>query len=441
MAKLECRVIEGNTVECRSWLGTIYGGYWKRTYNEVVQDAKVIRVRLKDKWGMLPYCGGGSLPVAYDEIRPAGDMCRYLCRKGFQAQFYNENAKLLFTEILGNYTVEQIFPERGLAIVRQLCRELRFALVSVSDGKLLSSWGNEYTALADGFLLRSLDLLPQQCLFVSSGGWKVVDYFQEQGGRYQILNMGGFWTVCENGKEIFCKACKKLWLIDAGYRDCFLIVVQCGGMVGLYDMAGQQLLKCQYERIERIGRRAEKEVFLVKQGTASYVVSAGDSKVINFPTRTVRPCPSGYIFSDDKYREGYAADDGMIVLPAEYQHLELYAEMKLIKVCKDGRCGVCDFTGRFLVPVEYEEECITVYRQGVVVRMVNGYMGFFNLQGNKFVFYCDNVEPISKFGHEVLLVKMNSAVGLRGLDGSQLVPCRYRAVEICRDGYRGIDFF
>ena len=434
MGKRELRVLSVRTIEDMEWFDN--GDYHQSFlhYDEVVQDTCCIRIRSATKWGALDVTGTLVLDIDYDELKPVGD--KYLARQGFRRCFYNVKGELLFAETLGNYTVEHFLGEK-VAIVRQICKDWRFALFDVEHNQLLSSWGNVCIALDFCFLLKKDNFcLDQKCIFVNSKG-EFGDARYSQKDKYQVLSVQGRCLVFKKKKLILRLPCNDLQLLDFNVPGKMWFVACKNGKKALFDAAGQKVLDFLYDEISRIGWRAGRELFFVRNADGVGIVSREDEQILPLQYKIILLLKEGFLLISKEEKEGYAGNDGKVVLPAKYPRVEVDFFSRMIKVFENEKCWICDFDGKRLLPDEYDEADIYLCKEGIIFKQGD----FISRTGDVVLSGFTKIERLSNFGYAVLLVCRGKKYGLFDFHGNEVIPVEYDLIEANAFGYRGVNLF
>ena len=435
MEKRKLRVLNKRTIEVMVWLAD--GGYKQSFlhYDESVQDTCCIRVRSHSKWGALDTNGTMVLDIAYDELEPLGD--KYLGRQGFQRCFYDVNGNLLFADILGNYTVEHLL-EGKVAVVRQICKDWRFAFFDIRKSQLLSDWGHWCVEINSGFLLEDndSDAHHNRCLFADKEGkLQIVEYFQKDG--YQMLTANGGCSVFEKKNKILQLPCDMIQPSDFGVPGKMWFVPTKDGKKALYDAKGQKILDFAYDEILRIGWYGGQELFLVKVGANVGVVARNDETLLPLQYKKILPLEEGFLLVSDNAKEGYAQSDGRVVLPPVYQRLVIDSLSQMIKAFENDRCTIHDMNGKKLLPDAYAESEIYLCKEGIIVKDGT----FIARTGDVVLSGFTKIERLSLPGYEALLVCRDREFGVFSFKGEEIVPVEYELIEANNFGYRGIDLF
>ena len=428
------RVLNKRTIETMEWLSD---GSYKQAflhYDEIFQDEECIRVRSASKWGALDATGLLLFDIVYDSLEPLGD--KYLGRQGFQQRIYDTRGELLFTETLGNYTVEHLLGG-NIAIIRQVCKDWRFALFDVEHNQLLSSWGSVCIALDSGFLLEKDGFsLNQKCIFVNSKG-EFEDAQYSQKDKYQVLSVQGRCLVFKKKNLILRLPCDGLQLSDFSVPGKMWFVACKSGKKALFDTAGQKVLDFLYDEISRVGWRAGRELFLVRNADDVGVVSKGDEQILPLQYKVILLLREGFLLVSKDGKEGYAGNDGKIVLSAKYPRVEVDSFSRMIKVFENEKCWVCNFSGKRLFPDEYDEADIYLCKEGIIFKKGS----FISQTGDVVLSGFTKIERLSNFGYAVLLVCREKKYGLFDFHGNELIPVDYDLIEANASGYRGVNLF
>ena len=435
MEKRKLRVLNKRTIEVMDWLAD--GGYKQSFlhYDESIQDTCCIRVRFHSKWGVLDASGTMVLDIVYDELEPLGD--KYLGRQGFQRRFYDVKGNLLFADILGDYTVEHLF-KGGVAVVRQICKDWRFALFDAQDARLLSGWGHKCLEISSGFLLEDNDFAPYHSnyLFVDQeGNIQAVGYCQK--GTYQALIMGGECLVFEQKAKVLRLQGDDLCLSDFGVQGGMWLIPIRGGKKALYDAKGHKILDFLYDEISRIGWCDGQELFWVKVGNKVGVVAKNDKQILSLQYEKILPLKKGFLLVADGAKEGYAQNDGNVVLQPVYQRVVVDLFSQMIKVFENDKCHICDLEGQRLSSDVYAEPEISLCKEGIIFN--NG--SFMTRAGNVVLSGFATVERLAKFGYEALVVCKDGKFGLYDFEGKEIIPVVYDLIEVDHFGYRGVNLF
>lgn len=435
MEKRELRVLSKRTVEVLHRLDN--GGYQQSFlhYDEVVQDGCCIRLRVASKWGAWSVDGMRIFDVVYDSLEPFGN--RYLGRQGFQRRIYDTRGELLFTETLGNYTIEGLLGG-NVAVVRQVCKDWRFALFDVKNARLLSGWGHKCIEIASGFLLEDgdVDFEHSGYLFADyEGNVQKAEYSQI--GRYQVLTVKGQCLVFENKVGILQLQCDELRLSDFNVHGGVWLVPVKDGKKALYDAKGHKILDFLYDEISRIGWCDGQELFWVKAGNKVGVVAKNDEQILSLQYKKVLPLEEGFLLVSMDAKEGYAQNDGNVVLPPIYQRVAVDFSSQMIKVFENDKCHICSLDGKKLFSDAYAEPEICLCKEGVIFE--NG--AFMTRAGNVVLSGFTKIERLAKFGYEALVVCKDGKFGLYDFEGKEIIPVKYDLIEVDHFGYRGVNLF
>jgi len=159
----------------------------------------------------------------------------------------------------------------------------------------------------------------------------------------------------ENLKVLMDGDFEEISIESTGRRPIFAVKQQ--GRWGIMDYQKHLLVPCEYDKIHNV---LDQHVVAVKNEKMG-IVDLNGAPEVPFEYETINQrlknglFPFGVGISPGKQRWGLVDSTGRVVLPAEYDQVEQFYYCDLMKVKKDGKCGVLDPTGRLRVPLQFSD--------------------------------------------------------------------------------------
>ena len=157
----------------------------------------------------------------------------------------------------------------------------------------------------------------------------------------------------ENLKVLMEGNFEEISIEATGRRPIFAVKQQ--GRWGIMDYQKRQLVPCEYDKIHKV---VEQHVVAVKNGKMGIVDWNGKPEV-PFEYEMIGERLRNGLFSfgvgisAGRYRWGLVDSMGHIVLPGEYDQVEQFYSCELMKVKKDGKCGILDPRGKLRAPLQF----------------------------------------------------------------------------------------
>jgi hypothetical protein len=309
-------------------------------------------VKKGKKWAFLHISGKESTSYMYDSIAPAWRSFGYENVPGHRN--YLDNTHSSEAEIMRSLYLPT---HHFLASQNQ-----KWGVVD-GFGKIFAPFTND--SIVDIFY---------NYLIVKRGNKQgIIDYtgkelvaFQE--GNIDVINDLAYITENKkiklyslDNKQITKQGYDNIWVIR---EDVFL--VENGEKKGWIDIEGNEIFEPIYDEIRSTERR----------GRGKYRKQEPDS-----PT---------FIELTKDNKKGLANNDYKIILPCEYEDIDLYAlqTQNYIVVSKNGLKGAVDYEGKMVIPMEYENlKSLSKYKKyhvifkNIILATKNGKKGVIDAQG------------------------------------------------------------
>ena len=279
----------------------------------------------------------------------------------------------------------------------------------------------------------------------NSGSWKNSAYLNYASDLYIFKEAGCRWD--NNG----------------------VAVILNGGLFGVIDKSGRQIIPCKYLSIG-INYNGSEELFVVKelneQGEVKYGIVDNNEKVL-LPSKydeigkisegvvtvkkdnkyTYWSVFGGFIWSFEyekvsEFSNGIACvkQNGKYmyinkfekkVLPQVYDDASLFSDLGLAVVKGNGKYGCINRDGIYVIPAEYDY--IFSFEEGFAVAKKNQKFGVINIKGDIIVpFEFDAINLNTKEGLSCVL--KNKKYGFADNNGKIVIPCIYDYAENFKDG-------
>jgi WG containing repeat len=154
-----------------------------------------------------------------------------------------------------------------------------------------------------------------------------------------------------------------------------ILQVKQNGLWGIMNYQKQMLVPCQYESIEAI---FQEYAFVKKSGKVG-VVNFSNQIIIPFEYDRCAGRLKNGLFSigvkDAKggYKYSLIDSTGRVLLPAEYQQIEQFYYIDLIKVKKDEKYAIVDPTGKMLTPLQFNSIGEWKHQETTAVQQSSGF--------------------------------------------------------------------
>lgn len=223
-----------------------------------------------------------------------------------------------------------------------------------------------------------------------------------------------------------------------------------GGKWGAIDVQGKVIIPVKYDLINYIGYG----LFAVNIGEVFSNMDAsseGKFAIFNAAGKPLTPFiytgslyglyfENGYVIlrttdvktNIDKY--GILDSTGKIVLPVQYDDINLYSSDGLILLKKDGKCGYCDLKLKMSIPLKFEDA--NIFQNGMASVKLNNKWGFIDKTGATIIDF--QYEDAGVFEEGYAGVKQNGKWGVIGKDNKPLLPFIYDKVIWVKDGGNNI---
>ena len=279
----------------------------------------------------------------------------------------------------------------------------------------------------------------------NSGVWKNSAYLNYTSGLYIYKKTGCRWD--NNG----------------------VAVILNGGLFGVIDKSGRQIIPCKYLSID-IDFNGSEEIFVVKelneQGEMKYGMVDNNEKIL-LPSKydeigkisegvvtvkkdnkyTYWSIFGGFLWSLEyekvsEFSNGIACvkQNGKYmyinkfekkVLPQVYDDASIFSDLGLAVVKGNGKYGCINRDGIYVIPAEYDY--IYSFEEGFALAKKNQKFGVINMKGDVVIpFEFDNIILNIKEGLSCVL--KNKKYGFADNSGKMVVPCIYDYAENFKDG-------
>lgn len=248
----------------------------------------------------------------YDEIIiPNQHRAVFMCRKEDNRKFVNYQNKEIFTEY--NYVdlihIHDSMYEENILIYQ---KDEKFGLLGI-NGKEIT--GAKYEELF-------------------SSGYKDAEVIVKENGKYGIIDEKGNVKIKINYDSI---RSDEYYSEENGYKKSGYIVQQTtseGYRYGYFDSEGVQVLKEEYNQINRLSQIQSNDIYLIAAKNGQYGVFVNNAKIIN----------------------------------TQYQQIEYNSDLEIFIVERTGKFGAINLKGVEIIKPEYEE----IQINGIYIYTVNG---------------------------------------------------------------------
>ena len=248
----------------------------------------------------------------YDEIIiPNQHRAVFMCRTGENKKFVDTLNKEIFEEYedVNVIQVHDSLYEKNILIYQQ-------------DGKygLLGITGKEITEAKYGEIF--------------SSGYRDAEVVVKENGKYGIIDEKGNVKIEINYDSI---RSDEYYTEENGYKKSGYIVQQTtseGYRYGYYDSDGMQVLKEEYNQINRLTQIESNDIYLIAAKNGQYGVFINNSKIIN----------------------------------TQYQQIEYNSDLEIFLVERTGKFGAVNLKGTEIIKPEYSE----IQINGIYIYTFNG---------------------------------------------------------------------
>ncbi|NOQ71296.1 MAG: hypothetical protein GQ574_04810 [Crocinitomix sp.] len=276
--------------------------------------------------------------------------------------------------------------------------------------------------------------------------------YEERGRRINFLNFKNDFHTPKNST-----------ILSYSLKD-EIFLVQKNGKKRLFSIATGEYISKPLEGITEVGEDAM--IYRGKNGLLGFQSFQGDT-LCQPQFKKLAPLKNGWAFSKTKRKKGivnangnYLFDDpvyrvgeldenstfimhtgigvinpaGKVIIPPEYQKIELY-NTSFYKAIKNNRtCDVYTRAGKKLNDKSYQD-IKTISTSALIVKH-KGFDYLYNGVLNKSLSF-QNIRPVSS---DLYLLDENSHVGMYNATGEIIVPLRYHKIEVVRDHLQ-VSFF
>ncbi len=148
---------------------------------------------------------------------------------------------------------------------------------------------------------------------------------------------------------------EEITIEPTGRRPIFAVKQQ--GRWGIMDYQKHLLVPCEYDKIHNV---LDQHVVAVKNGKMG-IVDLNGAPEVPFEYEIIGERLKNGLFrfgvgiSAGRYYWGLVDSVGRVVLPAAYDQVEQFYYCDLMKVKKDGKCGILDMKGKFRTPLQFSD--------------------------------------------------------------------------------------
>ena len=273
-----------------------------------------ISYSVTEKDGKIGVTDGVNIIIEpqYDEIIiPNQHRAVFMCRKDEERKFVNYENKEIFTEYdsVELIHIQDSIYEDDILIYQQ---DEKYGLLGI-NGKTITDAKYEE---------------------MFSSGYKEAEVVVRENGKYGIIDEKGNVKIKANYDSIRSDE----YYTDAhGYKKSGYIVQQTtseGYRYGYYDSEGVQVLKEEYNQINRLTQIKANDIYLIAAKNGQYGVFINNSKIIN----------------------------------TQYQQIEYNSDLEIFIVERTGKFGAINLKGAEIIKPEYEE----IQINGIYIYTVNG---------------------------------------------------------------------
>lgn len=283
---------------------------------EKIEENEDISISYKtiEKEGKIGVTDGVNMIITpqYDEIIiPNQHRAVFMCRNGENKKFVNYDNKEIFKKY-DNVDLIEIHDstyERNILIYQ---KDEKYGLVGIT-GKTITDAKYEE---------------------IFSSGFKDTEVIVKEDGKYGIIDEKGNVKIKINYDSI---RSDEYYTEENGYKKSGYIVQQTtsdGYRYGYYDSDGIQVLKEEYNQINRLIQVQSNDIYLIAAKNGQYGVFINNSKIIN----------------------------------TQYQQIEYNPDLKIFIVERTGKFGALNLNGAEIIKPEYTELQIN----GIYIYTVNG---------------------------------------------------------------------
>jgi hypothetical protein len=302
-----------------------------------IKDYKAI-VKYVNKWGVLHTNSGWIIQPEYDKI--SFELDHFVAVKGYSYYLHNAYGELVFK------TIDHIVPAKDHFLLKY--EHLHSAIgthgLPVANTSYLSvnKMGN-YFALDEGtytavvsstgkFIIGQKDQIDK------------VDGFGD--GLFVIKKNGAFGFVDENAKLRIANRYDSAKVFSEG-----LAPVKIRGNWGFINKAEQLAIQPYYQSVTPF---YEGLSLFKLRGKYGLMNTLGKEIVTADYQKIVRSSNGVYLVQDVKNKWGLVDGQGVSRLSPAFDRLTDLGENKLLAI-QNGKAGLVDYSGRILVPFQYEE--------------------------------------------------------------------------------------
>ncbi|BFL46565.1 WG repeat-containing protein [Lactonifactor longoviformis] len=448
-----------------------YSGFSLETMPE--GPAKVYPVKAGEKWGIADRGGCMRICPVFDEVWTD-------CQNQWMGEnpiFVRRGDKIGWVDLHGYLTVpceyecacdeSEVFPVWWFGGIHKFCRE--------RTAGYLNRYGEVILPFTDGSYHWDSDLQAVKKVTADKSGSKHTEYWGIHGTRLQV-------SCCRDDADTparFSEGYAVVHLYGNGRNRSILVDREKGagrclsayyphvedfsegmcavqnenGLYGYIDSCGRERIPCRYEKAEDF---SDGTALVCRDGELLYLDKTGkELPGLGNRWRTAKSfCEGLAAVQKEDGTKGYIDHWGnmTIILPENTEEWQSFHEgLAAVKV--EGRYGYIDSRGRTAIPFHYGDNALGFSYGLAAVKDTAGRWGYIDTQGNvKIPFQYDEAwtffaglgrvrRDSSYFPAVNNLLKSQRAEGGYGVvntEGTEILPCRYKRVRICKDGLAGV---
>lgn len=244
-----------------------------------------------------------------------------------------------------------------------------------------------------------------------------------QSGPYIAGYNGANWLIYNlEGKLI-----TDLEFEDVGEASEGFLSIKKRGKWGFINKKGEQITSCIYERADRFQYQLSKVRFYGEEGMINskgqwVLMPSYKSIQILTPNLFITQNSSGYFAIQDTSRKYFETTD----------RLSLYDAL-LLKTSVNGKKGLCTWLGKDVLPTEYDS-ISPLLQDSVRIVFQQGKIGVIDSRGRFLIQPTTRFKSIEDFNEGFLAVKIGSKEGFVDLDAKLRIANRYEKVMRYQEG-------